>query len=225
MSNLDYFYEHLPSRFRRDDEDLFLRRFLSFFGETLDGWDAALDNFWQQIQPATASAEFVEWWLYVLFGWSWFPRWFTLADKRNLYARFAQHLARRGTRRGIELWLLDFGIVARVASRPRAYDDDFYGEGGWLVDEPLTLIVEILGYKDRVNIDRWFYGESWYGGTRASTGAMNSPPLYYAEGESYYTNSETVMAPAEIEELLRFVWPAGQEMFVVWAAHEPLTGN
>jgi phage tail-like protein len=202
--NTDYLYEHLPARFRRADEGLFLKRLLTFAGDTLDAWDNALDAFWQRIHPSTASAEFVVWWLYSLFGWSWFPRWFTLANKRTLYANFARHLARRGTRRGIELWLLDFGVVARVAARPRAYDDDFYGEGGWLVDEPLVLVVEILGYQDYLNVDRYAYGDSFY-------------------HEAYYTPAEELWTRGEIEALLRYVWPVGQEMFVVWAAHPPYT--
>ena len=60
FSNLEYLYEHLPARFRRDDDDLFLKRFLSFFGEQLDKFDGDLDHLYQSIAPATASEEFID---------------------------------------------------------------------------------------------------------------------------------------------------------------------
>src|SRR5215471_3199668 len=97
FSNGDYLYAHLPARVRRDDPNLFVKRFSQFFGTTMDGWDAIVDNFYQSIDPSTASEEFINWWLWALFGWSWYPSWFTLARKRALYAAFATHLAKRGT--------------------------------------------------------------------------------------------------------------------------------
>src|SRR5262245_14656782 len=137
FSNLDYLYEHLPSRFRRDDDTAFLKRFISFFGATLDYWDQLIDTFYQKIRPDTAPIEFVHWWLWALFGWSWYPRWMSLGRKRHLYAWFATHLARRGTWFGIEQWLSEFSCFARVFSRPEYWGEFVWGETGWTVTAPL----------------------------------------------------------------------------------------
>src|SRR5215813_10770390 len=128
FSNLDYLYQHLPARVRRDDADLFLKRFLQFFCETLDEWDQTYENFYQEINPQTASEPFVNWWLWALFGWSWFPKWFTLARKRQLYADFAQHLARRGTPKGIEGFLRAFSVYARHYRAPEYWGQFVWGE-------------------------------------------------------------------------------------------------
>ena len=195
FSNLNYLYEHLPARFRRDDGGLFLKRYLTFFGETLDEWDDTVDAFFEQINPTTASAEFVEWWLWTLFGWAWFPRWFTLADKRQLYGNLARHYARRGTPGGLELWLLDFGIVARVSMRPQFWGDGFWGEEAWLIPQPLSIVIDILGLRDRFTPDKSFYGDGFY-------------------GEQYYAPTEQVLTDAEIASLVRFAWPVGNEIFI-----------
>lgn len=197
FSNLEYFYQNLPARFRREDKDLFLKRFLQFFGETLDDYDEAFDAFFQNIKPATANAQWIEFWLENLFGWSWFPRWFTLADKRRLYGNFAQHLARRGTRRGIELFLLDFGIVARVHTRPLAWGEFVWGESHFAINEPLRLVVEILFIKSPP-VDLRVWGEG-------------------AWGEFYYAAPEPVLTDKEIFDLIRFQQPNAQEVIVAFS--------
>jgi hypothetical protein len=98
FSNLEYLYNHLPARFRREDRELFLKRYLQFFGETLDEWDETYLSFFERINPQTAGEEWVEFWLRELFGWSWFPYWFTVTDKRRLYHRAGPH-ARAALRR------------------------------------------------------------------------------------------------------------------------------
>lgn len=198
ISNLAQIYDNLPGRYRRADTDLFLKRLLTFAGETLDGYDETFDNFYQQIDPETASAVWVEYWLAALFGWAWFPRWFTLGDKRTLYANFARHLARRGTARGIELWLRDFGIVARVWYRPQAWGEAAWGEPAWSVNHPLGLVIEILHLKDRVNYDASFYGDA-------------------AWGECLFTVQRRSLTDGEIDKLVRFVWPLGNRIWLVWS--------
>src|SRR5260370_27835543 len=97
FSNLDYLYAHLPARMQRDDDGLFLKRFLSFFGMTLDGFDLALDTFYQKIAPATAPQEYIDWWLYSMFGWAWFPTWFNATHRRAVYAEVTTHYAKPRT--------------------------------------------------------------------------------------------------------------------------------
>lgn len=196
FSNLDYLYQNLPARFRREDRDAFLKRYLQFFGESLDDYDAAYDSFFASIDSATANEEWIEFWLENLFGWSWFPVWFTVAEKRRLYSNFGRHLARRGTRRGIELFLLDFGIVARVHTRTQPYGEFVWGETHFAVTEPLNIIVEILFIKS-TNADLSVWGEGAFG------------DFHYADPKPLYTEKE-------ITKLLRFVQPHAQEIIILW---------
>ncbi len=196
FSNLDYLYQNLPSRFRREDKDLFLKRYWQHFGETLDGYDAAFDSFFGSIDPATADVRWIEFWLENLFGWSWFPTWFTIQEKRRLYSHFGKHLARRGTRRGIELWLLDFGIVARVHTRNLPWGEFVWGESHFSISEPLHLVVEIL-FIQSAQTDICAWGEG-------------------AWGEFYYSEPKPPFTEKELLDLLRFVQPHAQEFIVLW---------
>lgn len=203
MDNLEYLYNNLPARFRRDDKDLFLKRFLQFFGETLDDYDYFFETFFEQINPETARIEFVEFWLRELFGWSWFPKWFLTADKRVLYGNFARHLARRGTAVGIELWMADFFINAVVHKSPLFYGETCYGEDLIFICEPLFLIIEIgkvapPSYRE----DCAIFGESFY------------DECFYAEGEPLYQQNE-------VENLLRFMQPQSQEIII----YKPFLGE
>jgi phage tail-like protein len=207
FSNLEYIYAHLPARFRSADQDLLLKRFLQFFGTTLDEWDGKFDSFFENIDPETVDGDWVSYWLDALFGWSWFPRWFTLADKRQLYGNFARHLARRGTRRGIELWLADFGIIARVHTRTPPYGEFVWGETTFAIPEPLELIVEILFLKQS-SADICFTGEAVW-------------------GESFYVEPAVMFTTREITDLIRYVQPHSQSITVVWRTSEqlPATGT
>ena len=196
FSNQNYIYDHLPSRYRREDKDLFLKRYLQFTGETLDEWDAAFDAFFGNIEAETAQATWIAFWLEQLFGWSWCPRWFTLADKRRLYGNFGRHLGRRGTRRGIELFLLDFGIVARVHTRALAWGEFVWGETAFSITSPLHLIVEIF-YLKTPPADMSFLDESPW-------------------GEAVYTVPQPVFTDKEILDLVRFEQPYAQEITVAW---------
>ncbi|HEX8565420.1 MAG TPA: hypothetical protein VF648_07085 [Pyrinomonadaceae bacterium] len=203
FSNRDYLYNNLPSRFRRDDADGILYRFLEFFGETTDNWDALYEAFFENIAPETASEPFIDFWLDRLFGWRYFPKNFTLAQKRTLYANFARHLAQRGTKNGIELWLRDFGIHANVWLRQEFYDDFFYGEPLWSVDAPLFILVEIISLKDWASTDIDSWGDSFW-----------DDGMFMGEPEPRLTETE-------IETLLRFFLPVGQEMIFTWRQYEP----
>ncbi|HQZ81593.1 MAG TPA: hypothetical protein PLR83_00105 [Pyrinomonadaceae bacterium] len=192
-----YIYEHLPSRYRRADADTFLRRFLQTPGEMLDGWDDGYDAFHASIASATAAEKWVRFWLYVLFGWSWFPWWFTLFEMRRLYSHFGRHLGRKGTARGIEAWLADFGIVARVHTRTQPWDEFVWGENSFAIREPLHIVVEIMEIRAG-SMDMCFTDEG-------------------AWGESYYVTPRPLFTTWEILELIRYVQPHSQEVFVVWA--------
>jgi phage tail-like protein len=200
FENTRYIYDHLPARFRRHDDDGFLYRFLSFFGTTIDDWDAKFDAFFGSIKPATAVALWIQFWLLQLFGWSWFPWWFTLTEKRRLYGNFARHLARRGTRRGIELWLADFGIVARVHTKTPPWGEFVWGETTFAISTPLHLIIEIL-FVQSAPMDVWAYGE----------GAFE---------EFAYTVPRPLFSEREIIDLVRYVQPHSQEITLVWRTRE-----
>jgi phage tail-like protein len=195
INNLNYLYEHLPPHYRVADENLFLKRFLQFFGTTLDEFDEKFENFHLNIQPSTASEVWVEFWLSALFGWSWFPKWFQLADKRRLYGNFAKHLAARGTAKGIEAWLADFDITATVHKSPVFYGEYPYGEPQLYVDGPLLLIIKILQIKPVNYAVDGNFGESAY-------------------GEFAYAENVPLLSRSEIENLLRYVQPHGQEFVV-----------
>jgi phage tail-like protein len=207
FSNLDYLYQHLPARVRRDDADLFLKRFLRFFGETLDSWDLLFEFFFQQINPETASEPFINFWLWALFGWSWFPKWFTLARKRQLYADFAQHLARRGTNLGIEGFLKAFSIFSRVYNRPQYWGDFVWGEGDYTITDALGIAVQVSHLADEVNKD--VQGNAWG---------------EFAWGEGYFRDTEATLTRKEIEDLLRFEWPNGQRMMVGYQVRRNVAG-
>ena len=207
FSNLDYLYNHLPGRVRRDDDDVFLYRFLQFLGTNLDTWDAMLDNFYQSIFPGTASEEFVAWWLWALFGWSWFPSWYSLGRKRALYANFTYHLARRGTPVGIELFLREFSVVGRVWARPLYWGEFVWGESAWVVTAPLAVVVQVLGVLDEVNFD--VRGMAW--------GEM-------VWGEGYLREVSPTLTNREIEDLLRFEWPNGHRMTIEYKALPSVSG-
>jgi hypothetical protein len=207
FSNQEYIYQHLPGRFRAADKDLFLKRFLQFFGETLDEWDGKFDGFFGDINAETADASWIGFWLEALFGWSWFPQWFTLTDKRRLYGNFGRHLARRGTRRGIELWLADFGIIARVHTRTPPYGEFVWGETTFAISEPLHLIIEIM-FLRQTSADMCFWGEAVW-------------------GESFYVEPQPMFTDREVIDLVRYVQPHSQDITIVWRTGErlPPSGN
>jgi len=195
FSNLEYLYQHLPARFRRDDVDEFLKRFLTFVGETLDDWDSAFGSFHQQIAPATAAEEFIDWWLLALFGWGWFPKWYTLAEKREFYAAIATLYAQRGTRAGIENLLSLFGVHTRAYTSPSFWGLAFYGLDRWALTEPLVVVTDILFVEDRVNTDTCFWGIDFWGDVIA-------------------VNTDETLTKSEIEKLLLFEQPLSQVMAV-----------
>ncbi len=204
FNNTDYIYDHLPARFRRDDKDLLLKRFLQIFGDTLDTWDGDFDSFWETIDPDTAPLEWLVFWLNALFGWSFFPNHFTTTDKRRVYRNFARHLARRGTRRGIELFLKDFGIIAKVHTRAQAWGEGVWGEQVFSVTQPLYLIVEII---------------------RLETPAMDASYLGEgAWGEAIYTRPTPPVTEADIINLVRYQQPHAQVINIAWrlSGYEPV---
>lgn len=196
FSNTDYIYNHLPARYRREDKLLLLKRYIQIFGDTFDEWDGKFDAFWESIDPDTASAEWMKFWLNALFGWSFFPWWFTLTDTRRLYRNFARHLGRRGTSRGIELFLRDFGIVARVHKRPVTWGEFVWGETSFSIAQPLHFIIEILSI-ETPNMDACFWGEGVW-------------------GESFYSVPRKPLTEKEIIELVRFQQPHAQVINVYW---------
>jgi phage tail-like protein len=200
ISNLAYLYEHLPARMRRDDDPehggtLFLKRFLSVFGEELDGFDLQLDTFFEKIAPETATEEFIEWWLYAFFGWGWFPEWFTLAQRRTFYASVARHYAQRGTLQGIKEFLAVFGLRVIVESSQQFYSESYYGESVWNVTGPLGIVVRIFPEAPAVAEDLEFYTEAFY-------------------SEAYPATPSKSIQRADVDSLLRFEWPLAQWIYI-----------
>lgn len=198
-NNLDYVYDLLPAYMRRDDASLpsplFLKRFLSYFGQQMDGFDKVVDELHQQVAPETAPEEFLNFFLWAFFGWGWFPVWTTLGQKRQFYADVATHYARRGTARGIEEFLAAFGIASRVTTQPPFYEEWTPEEGEWIVETPLVLIVQIYPPQSLESADLSFY-EEW----TLEESAVFDPPL--------------VPGQPEIDALLRFQEPVGQVIIV-----------
>lgn len=196
-TNLEYLYNHLPARMRRDDEGLFLKRFLSFFGAELDKFDQTYDALHERVNPDTATEEFINWWLWALFGWGWFPSWFTLARKRQLYRDIARHYARRGTARGIEEFLRAFGVRARVFARPQYWGEFVWGEDAWTMTGPLGLVVRIYPQQAALPADQTYWGEFVWG-----EGALATP------------SQLLTLERSDIERLLRFQQPLGQTIMI-----------
>jgi phage tail-like protein len=195
FSNLEYLYEHLPARFRRDDEGLFLKRFLSTFCAELDACDQLFDTFHAQINPDTAPANFIDFWLWALFGWAWFPEWFTLAQRRSFFRNIATHYARRGTARGVIAFLLEFGIRSRVVTRPTFYDEWTPDDGGWLIDGPLVVVIQIFPGSAGIAQEQTFYGE-------------------WTLGEDAVAEPGNVPTRPDVDQLLRFQQPLAQHFII-----------
>lgn len=195
FSNLDFLYQHLPAHMRRDDVDLFLRRFLGVPCGELDDWELTFDTFHQMIAPETATEEFINWWLWALFGWGWFPAWATLAQKRVFYKDIAIHYARRGTARGIKEFLAAFGIRSRVIAAPQFYGEYTTDADGWVIETPLVVVIQIFPETAGLPEQLAFYGE-W----TTDEWAVFEPKL--------------VPTRADVDALLRFQQPAGH-IFII----------
>ena len=200
FSNTDYLYDHLPGRVRRDDDGragapLFLKRFLSWAGNELDGVDQKLDSFYLDIAPATATPDFIDWWLYALFGWGWFPTWFTLDERRTFYSHITQHLARRGTAVGIQKFLADFGVGCVVETGPAFWGDLFWDERGWLCGGPNVIVVRLFPQLPAVPAEAMFWSEA-------------------AWNDEFWGEAGQNIATPDVDALLRFEWPLGQFMFI-----------
>jgi hypothetical protein len=195
FSNTEYLYQHLPGRMRRDDAGAFLKRFLSWVGNELDGVDQKLDTFYLNIAPGTATSEFIDWWLYALFGWGWFPTWFTLDERRNFYSHMTQHLARRGTPVGIQKFLADFGVGCVVETGPTFWGDFFWDERGWLFTGPNVMVVRLFPQYPAVSVDAMFWGEA-------------------AWGDDYWGEQGQNIQLVDVDQLLRWEWPLAQFMFI-----------
>ena len=202
INNLNYLYDHLPARYRQNDENLFLKRFLSWFGGELDGVDEQLDSFYLKIKPETAPEKFIEWWLYALFGWSWFPPFFTPDHKRLFYANIARVYARRGTARGIEEFLAMFGVSAKVYNRPVVWGEFAYGENTWTISDALGFVVQVFPSTAAVAEDQSFWGE-------------------FLWGESHFAAATESIQRIDVEALLRFQQPISQEIIIDYITADP----
>jgi phage tail-like protein len=196
ISNLDYLYNHLPARFRRADaEQLFLKRFLQWFGEEMDGADLKFDTFDEKINADTAPEEYLDWWLYSLFGWTFFPTWFTVGRKRDFYKSITVHYARRGTERGIRELLAAFGVTAYVQTRPLIWGDFVWGEPLVSINAPLGISVSILPRVDAVNEELSYWGE-------------------FIWGESVLASPSEQLQQVDVDALLRFEQPLATVIMV-----------
>ncbi|HEY6231354.1 MAG TPA: phage tail protein [Pyrinomonadaceae bacterium] len=199
INNLDYLYAHLPAFMRRDDAppdgSLLLKRFLTGIGEELDGFDEQLETFYQKIDPATAPQQFIDWWLYSLFGWGWFPVWFTDERRRAFYAAIARHYARRGTVAGIQDFLAAFGLRVIVEKEPQFWEEVAWDEDVWSIDGPLGIVVRLFPEAPANPADLEFWEEATW---EESAGAEPGDNIQRAD----------------LDELLRFVWPLGNIIMI-----------
>jgi phage tail-like protein len=194
LTNLDYQYNHLPARYRAADRTLLLKRFLSFFGEQLDKFDRDFETFHELVRASTAPEQFVEYWCWAFFGWGWFPSYFSVAQKRAFYSDLAKHLARRGTKKGIEGFLAAFGIHARVFNDDYHWDEFYWGDEEWAVTAPLAFVVQIFPLRDVAAGERDHWGE-------------------FVWDEAYFAPDDDVIGHADLEALLRFQLPLSQDVY------------
>jgi hypothetical protein len=180
---------------------------MSHFGLTLDEWEELYETFYQKINPDTAPEEWIDLWLYRLFGWSWYPAWYTVKHKRELFRFFAVHLARRGTRFGIEDFLRAFLIYATVWNRPQYWGEFYFGDGGWTVTAPLGLVVQVSHLGDQVNPE-----------------APASSVGEFFWGEGYFAEQRPMLTRREIEDLIRFQWPTGQQVMIDYSRRDNVGG-
>jgi len=141
-----------------------------------------------------------------LFGWSWFPEWFSLERKRHLYAEFATHLGRRGTWSGMEAWLREFSIHARVYARPLYWGEFVFGEA-WSITAPLGIVVQVSHITDEVNSD---------------VSAMTWNEMVWGEG--YLRETRPTLTKREVEDLIRFAWPNGQRLMIEYVNRRNVAG-
>jgi phage tail-like protein len=172
-----------------------LKRFISAFCAELDNYDQLFDTFFQNINPDTASEHFIEFWLWSLFGWGWFPDWFTLPRKRAFYRDIAKHYARRGTARGITEFLAVFGIHSRVIVQPQYWGEMTLGEAAWTMDGPLAIIVQIFPKREGVAEEASYFGE-------------------WTLGEDVIAQPAFVIEKPDVDALLRFQQPAGHFIII-----------
>lgn len=195
LSNLDYQWNHLPPRYRRGDEHGLLKRFLSFFGEQLDKFDQDFETLYQKVKAETAPEAFVEHWCWMFFGWGWFPAWFSLEQKQSFYGELAKHLARRGTKKGIEGFLAAFGIYARVFNSSEYWGEFWWGESEWMITRPLAMVVQVYPMRDVAQSEQEFWGDfHWQ--------------------EAYFAPQSGVVEQADVEALLRFQAPLSQDIYI-----------
>jgi hypothetical protein len=208
--NQDYIYNHLPGRFRRADakQNLLLYRFLQAPAAVMDQWDAIMASFYEMINPTTAPPQFVAWWMFALFGWYWYPSWFSIDRMRSLYEAFTQHLARRGTANGIELFLAAFSIHSTAVCRPMCWGQFAYGGAQWAIAGPLGVVVQVRSLDDEVNFD--------------TRGMMWGSMCY---GQGFYREAAQTLTRRQIEDLIRFEWPNGQRVMVEYVIHPNVTGE
>lgn len=197
FSNTNYLWEHLPELYRLSagDDDYFLKRFLSSVGAELDRVDAEFDGFHLRLAPESAPQEFIEYWLWSLFGWGYFPPWFTLAQRRTFYSHVARHYARRGTKRGIEEFLRDFGVTARVINTPQYWGEFTVGEDEWMITRPLGVVIQIFPQVAAAPEGQIFYGE-------------------FTAGEDHAARPLRQIGKVDVDALLRFQQPVGQIFMV-----------
>jgi phage tail-like protein len=195
MKNLEYLYKHLPSRFRREDERLFLKRFLDHFCLEFDNFDKIYDTFFEQINPDTAPQSFIDWWLWSLFGWGWFPEWFSFEQKRQFYKDIARHYARRGTQQGIEDFLRAFGLHVRVFNQPQYWGDFVWGDDVWTMTGPLAIVVQVFPDASAIPADQSFWGE-------------------FVWGQSFFATPAKQVERADLERLLRFQQPFAHTIMI-----------
>lgn len=197
FSNLEYLYQHLPAMMRRADAEQghFLKRFLAWFGAELDKFDAIIDTLHLKVAPESATEEFINYFLWALFGWGWFPDWFGAAQKRAFYSDVAQHYARRGTRTGIEKLLSAFGVHNRVTARPQSWGEWAWGDDLFHIASPLAVVVTVYPQGAALQGDQAAWGD-------------------FTWGLSLWAPPPRTLTRVDYDSLLRFEQPFGHVFFV-----------
>jgi hypothetical protein len=96
---------------------------------------------------------------------------------------------------GIKSFLAAFGLRVIVEKEPRMWGDTAWGELSWTVTAPLGIVVRLLPDAPAIADDLGFWSEATFG---EAIGA--------APGDN--------IQRADLDELLRFVWPLGNIIMI-----------
>ena len=134
-----------PPSYRPAENRDFLERFLKYPALDLAIMRKQFRELADNINPATASEEWLDWMLHEWWGFHLIPANYPIDRKRRLLANLNQYFKQRYTRTGIIALLREFGIVAEIYDR-RLFVGGFLGSYG-VAEFPLRARIRVLYFE------------------------------------------------------------------------------